>query len=138
MKILVSACIMGHNCKYNGGNNRNQKVVDFLSDKEVLEICPELLAGMSTPRASAEIVDGCITECNGKNVHKEYEKGVHLALEQIKKENIDFAILQSRSPTCGVHNIYDGCFSGELISGSGIFAKALMEAGYKVVDSEEY
>lgn len=101
-------------------------------------ICPELLAGMSTPRASAEIVDGCITECNGKNVHEEYEKGVHLALKQIKEENIDFAILQSRSPTCGVHNIYDGSFSGKLISGIGIFAKALMEAGYKVFDSEDY
>ena len=137
MKVLVSACITGCNCKYNGGNNLNKKVVEFLKNKETIEICPEMLAGMSTPRASAEIVGGCITECNGKNVHKDYEKGVKLALEKIKNENIDLAILQSRSPTCGVNHIYDGSFTGKLIKGQGIFAKALINNGYKVIDSED-
>lgn len=137
MKILVSACITGCNCKYNGGNNLNLKVVEFLKDKEVIEICPEMLVGMSIPRASAEIVDGCVTECNGRNVHREYEKGVELALEKIKDENIDLAILQSRSPTCGVNNIYDGNFNGKLIRGSGLFARALINIGYKVIDSED-
>lgn len=137
MKVLVSACIMGCNCKYNGGNNLNPKVVEFLKDKEIIEICPEMLAGMSIPRASAEIVDGYVTEYNGRDVHKEYEKGVELALEKIKDENIDLAILQSRSPTCGVNNIYDGNFNGKLIKGNGLFAKALIESGYKVIDSED-
>lgn len=137
MKVLVSACITGCNCKYNGGNNLNSKVVEFLKDKEIIEICPEMLAGMSIPRTSAEIVDGYVTECNGRNVHREYEKGVELALEKIKDENIDLAILQSRSPTCGVKKIYDGNFNGKLIKGNGLFAKALIERGYKVIDSED-
>lgn len=137
MKVLVSACITGCNCKYNGGNNLNPKVVEFLKDKEIVKICPEMLVGMSIPRATAEIVDGCVTECNGRNVHREYAKGVELALEKIKDENIDLAILQSRSPTCGVNKIYDGSFNGKLIKGNGLFAKALIEKGYKVIDSED-
>ena len=138
MKVLVSSCIMGCNCKYNGGNNLNEHVVEFLKDKEVIEICPEMLAGMSIPRASAEIVNGFITEDNGKNVHEEYKRGVELALEKIKNQNIELVILQSRSPTCGVNKIYDGSFTGKLISGQGIFAKALINAGYKVIDSEDF
>ena len=138
MRVLVSSCIMGCNCKYNGGNNLNEHVVEFLKDKEVIEICPEVLAGMSIPRASAEIVNGFITEDNGKNVHEEYKRGVELALEKIKNQNIELAILQSRSPTCGVNKIYDGSFTGKLISGQGIFAKALINAGYKVIDSEDF
>lgn len=67
-----------------------------------------MLAGMRIPRATAEIVDGCVTECNGRNVHKEYEKGVEIAFDKVKNENIDLAILQSRSPSCGVNQIYDG------------------------------
>ena len=137
MKVLVSACITGCNCKYNGGNNLNPKVVEFLKDKEIIEICPEMLVAMSIPRASAEIVDGCVTECNGRNVHREYEKGAELALKKIKDENIDLAILQSRSPTCGVNKIYDGSFNEKLIKGNGLFAKALIEKGYKVIDSED-
>ena len=121
-----------------GGNNLNEHVVEFLKDKEVIEICPEVLAGMSIPRASAEIVNGFITEDNGKNVHEEYKRGVELALEKIKNQNIELAILQSRSPTCGVNKIYDGSFTGKLISGQGIFAKALINAGYKVIDSEDF
>ena len=138
MKVLVSSCIMGCNCKYNGGNNLNEHVVEFLKDKEVIEICPEVLAGMSIPRASAEIVNGFITEDNGKNVHEEYKRGVELALEKIKNQNIELVILQLRSPTCGVNKIYDGSFTGKLISGQGIFAKALINAGYKVIDSEDF
>ncbi|ENK0556741.1 DUF523 domain-containing protein [Clostridium botulinum] len=137
MKVLVSSCVMGCNCKYNGGNNLNSRVVDFLRDKEVIEICAEMLASMSIPRASAEIVDGCVTESNGKNVDKKYRKGVELALEKIKGEDIDLVILQSRSPTCGVNRIYDGSFTGKLIEGQGLFARALVYAGYKVIDSED-
>ena len=72
MKVLVSSCIMGKNCKYNGGNNLNPKVVEFLKDKEVIEICPELLANMPTPRPSAEIVNGIVMDINGNIVDEEY------------------------------------------------------------------
>jgi len=138
MKILVSACILGRNCKYNGGNNLNPRVMEFLKDKETIEICPEILAGMDIPRASAEIVNGCVTDINGINVHKEYAEAVALAVDSIKSENIDIVILQSRSPTCGVNFIYNGCFNGSLVRGTGLFAQALIDMGYKVLDSEDF
>jgi len=137
MKVVVSACIMGENCKYNGRSNKNQLVIDFLKDKEVIRICPERLAGMGTPRPCAEIVNGIVMDENGENIDAEYRNGVMLALTEIQEEDIDFVILQSRSPTCGVNKIYDGSFSGKLIPGMGLFAQELKQRGYKVVDVEE-
>lgn len=136
MKILVSACILGENCKYNGKSNKNPLAIRFLKDKEILPICPEVLAGMKTPRPCAEIVNGIVMDENGKDVHAQYTHAVEAALSQIENEEIDFAVLQSRSPTCGVNQIYDGSFSGNLTSGMGLFAKALKQKGYKVIDVE--
>ncbi len=137
MNILVSACLLGQNCKYNGQNNYNQTVMDFIQNHNVLPICPELLGGLGCPRASVEIVDGAFMTKNGKNVTEEFHKGVHIAMEKIKEKNIDLAILQSRSPSCGVKQIYDGTFQGILIQGEGLFAKALREAGITVKDCEQ-
>lgn len=138
MKILVSACILGENCKYNGKSNKNQLAISFLKDKQIIPICPEVLAGMKTPRPCAEIVNGIVMDENGNDVHSEYTHAVEVALSQIEKEEIDFAILQSRSPTCGVNQIYDGSFSGNLTFGMGLFAKALKQKGYKVIDVETF
>ena len=138
MKVLVSSCILGRNCKYNGGNNLNSNVIKFLKDKEVVEICPELLANMPIPRPSAELVKGIVTDIYGNNVDDGYQHASQLALEKIKDIEIDLVILQSRSPTCGVNQIYDGSFTNKLIEGQGLFAKALIQAGYKVLDSEEF
>lgn len=121
MKVLVSACVLGCNCKYNGRNNRNEAVIEYLKGKEVLSICPEMLANMPIPRPCAEIVDEVVMDDKGNNVDSDYRKAVALALEKIEGEKIDLAILQSRSPTCGVNNIYDGTFTGKLISGQGTF-----------------
>lgn len=137
MKVLVSACILGKNCKYNGKNNFNSKVVEFLKDKEVVEICPELLAGLPTPRPSAELVNGVVMSIDGDNVDKQYRLGIDLALKKIQNKDIDLVILQSRSPTCGVKQIYDGSFTGQLIKGQGLFAQALILEGYKVMDADE-
>ena len=125
MKILVSACIMGVDCKYNGKNNKNLAAINYLKDKEIICICPEQLAGMTTP------------DENGNDVDLEYKRAVSMALSKIQHEDIELAILQSRSPTCGVNQIYDGSFTGKLISGMGLFAKALKERGIKVIDVEE-
>ena len=137
MKVLVSACIMGVNGKCNGKNNENITAINFLKDKEVISICPEVLAGMETPRPCAEIVNGRVVDENGNDVSSEYDKAVQIALSKIQNENIDLVILQSRSPTCGVNQIYDGSFTGKLISGMGLFAKELKQRGYKVIDVEE-
>ena len=136
-KILVSGCLLGENCKYNGGNNYNPRVVEFLKDKEVISICPEIMAGMGCPRNPIEIVDGVLTDCHGKNVDSLIRKSVMEIMERIRDEEIQCAVLQSRSPTCGVNQVYDGTFSGKLIPGSGVFAKSLMDAGYLVIDGED-
>lgn len=137
MKVLVSACLVGRNCKYSGGNNYSQKVMDFLKDKEVIEVCPEVLAGMSIPRPRVEILNGKLIDEFGNDVDEKYRNGVAKALKQIEGQDIDLAILQSRSPTCGVKQIYDGTFSGKLLDGQGALAEALIKAGYKVMDLED-
>ena len=137
MKVVVSACLMGRNCKYNGGNNYNARLVELLEGKEIIEVCPEVAAGMPVPRPSVEIVEGVVTDIHGKNVDTVYRQGVANVMEQLQGENIEFAVLQSRSPTCGVKQIYDGTFSKKLIEGRGILAEALVQAGYRVIDGED-
>ena len=137
MKILVSACLLGKNCKYNGGNNLNQGVLEFIEGHEVIGVCPEQLGGLSTPRLSAEIVEGVVTNKEGISVDAEFRKGAQAALATALENKVDLAILQSRSPSCGVKEIYDGSFSGKKIKGQGVFAKLLSAHGIKVLDAED-
>ncbi len=137
MRVLVSACLLGENCKYNGGNNYNAAVVDFVTNQDVLPICPEMMAGMGCPRTPIEIVDGVLMDRDGNNVDAAMGEAVARVMEMLRKEDILCAVLQSRSPTCGVNAVYDGSFSGKLIPGSGVLAQALKEAGYRVIDAED-
>lgn len=137
MKILVSACLLGKNCKYNGGNNLNQRVLDFIKGHKVIDVCPEQLGGLSTPRLPAEIVGGVVTNKEGVSVDAEFRKGAQSALAAALENKVDLAILQSRSPSCGVKEIYDGSFSGKKIKGQGVFAKLLSAHGIKVLDAED-
>ena len=137
MKILVSACLIGENCKYDGGNNRNEKVLEFLKGHEVIPVCPEQLGGLPTPRPCSEIVNGIVTNTKGDSVDYEFRLGADIALKTAKTEQIDLAILQSRSPSCGVRQIYDGSFSGTKIDGHGIFAGKLIENGFRVIDAAD-
>lgn len=137
MKILVSACLLGTNCKYNGGNNLNQSVLVFIEGHEVIGVCPEQLGGLSTPRLPAEIVDGVVTNKEGVSVDAEFRKGAQAALAAALENKVDLAILQSRSPSCGVKEIYDGSFSGKKIKGQGVFARLLTKHGIKVLDAED-
>lgn len=137
MKLLVSACLLGENCKYNGGNNYSKAVADFIKGHEVIAVCPEVLGGLSVPRASAELVAGTVMTAEHVSVDAEFRKGAALALKQALDAQIDLAVLQSRSPSCGVNQIYDGSFTKTLIDGQGVFAKLLKDAGIKVIDAEE-
>lgn len=137
MRILVSACLLGKNCKYNGANNLNQRVLDFIEGYEVIGVCPEQLGGLSTPRLPAEIVDGVVMNKEGVSVDAEFRKGAQAALAVALENKVDLAILQSRSPSCGVKEIYDGSFSGKKIKGQGVFAKLLSAHGIKVLDAED-
>lgn len=137
MNILVSACLLGKNCKYNGGNNLNQGVLEFIEGHEVIGVCPEQLGGLSTPRLPAEIVAGVVTNKEGISVDAQFRKGAQTALAVALENKVDLAILQSRSPSCGVKEIYDGSFSGKKIKGQGVFAKLLSAHGIKVLDAED-
>lgn len=137
MKILVSACLLGKNCKYNGGNNFNQGVLGFIEGHEVIGVCPEQLGGLSTPRLPAEMVEGIVTNKEGISVDAEFRKGAQTALAAALEKKVDLAILQSRSPSCGVNEIYDGSFSGKKVKGQGVFARLLTKYGIKVLDAED-
>lgn len=134
---MVSACLLGRNCKYNGGNNYDPKVEALLKDHVAVEICPELMAGLGVPRTPIEIVNSEVKDRNGNSVDAALRASVDMILTQVRREGIRYAILKSRSPTCGVRQVYDGTFSGTLINGAGVLAQALMDAGCQVIDSEE-
>ena len=137
MKILVSACLLGENCKYNGGHNHCPPVIAFAEGREVIPVCPEMKAGYGCPRTPIEIVDGVLYDRDGNNVDAPMRRAIDELLESIREEDIECAILKSRSPTCGVKQVYDGTFSGKLVEGMGLFAQALRDAGYRVIDSED-
>ena len=149
MKIMVSACLAGENCKYNGGNNLNEKVLALLSGKasgetveseetEMITVCPEVMGGLSTPRIPSEIQDGVVVNRAGISVDREFRLGAQKCLEIAQREQPDLIVLQSRSPSCGVRQRYDGTFSGRLIDAPGVTAQLLMENGFRVVDVEEW
>ena len=134
MKIAVSACLLGDNCKYNGGNNYSEKVTEFIKDHDIILVCPEIMGGLPTPRKPSEIVNGIVKHKDGTSVDAEFRKGAKLALNEVITNGVDLVILQSRSPSCGVKHIYDGTFSGTLIPGQGIFAELLKENNIRVLD----
>ncbi len=137
MKIVVSACLLGENCKYNGGNNFSPKLQSLIQGREIIPVCPEVLAGLGIPRTPIEIVNGTVYDRNGNCIDTQVRKAVAQVLSQLSQEEIEYAVLKSRSPTCGVKQVYDGTFSGKLVDGMGILAQALQDAGYRVIDSED-
>ena len=134
---MVSACLLGHNCKYNGGNNLYPKVLDFIKGHEVIPVCPEVTGGLPTPRVPSEIVNGIVTNKEGQNVDHEFRTGAKIELEKALHEKVDLVILQSRSPSCGPKQIYDGTFSKKLVDGQGVFAKLLKEHNFPMIDVED-
>ena len=137
MRILVSACLLGENCKYSGGNNYNQAVVDFVRGHKVIPVCPEVLGGLPIPRSPAELVDGIVINKAGIRVDEQFRTGAEKALAIAKQNGAELAILQSRSPSCGVKEIYDGSFTGRKIPGQGVFAEMLKQAGIPALDAGE-
>ena len=137
MKIMVSACLAGENCKYNGGNNLNDKVQQLMAGNEVIPVCPEQMGGLPTPRVPSEIRDGVVISKDGRIVDQEFRLGAARCLEVASRVDPDLIVLQSRSPSCGVKQRYDGSFSGRLVDAPGVTAQLLMENGYRVIDVED-
>ena len=132
-KILVSACLLGINCKYNGGNNYSEEVIEFLKDYDIIPVCPEQLGGLPTPRPASEIIANKVInkECN--DVTLNYQKGAEETLKIAKRLGIKKALLKAKSPSCGNGKIYDGTFNGILIDGDGITTKLLKENNIEVI-----
>ena len=139
--ILVSACLVGINCKYSGGNNYNKKVFDLVKEGKAIPICPEQLGGLTTPRNPVELkfINGkrYAIDNQGNEVTENFESGAKQVLELVKNLNINKAILQPRSPSCGVGKIYSGNFDNELVDGDGILAELLKQNGIEVFTPDE-
>ena len=147
-KILVSACFMGIDCKYNGGNNKNQDVIDYVEGKDYVLICPETIGGLSIPRLPSEIeigkdgldvVNGLarVYSKDGKDVTDEYIKGAMVGLEQAVEFGAELAILKEGSPSCGSNLIHDGTFSGNKKSGMGVTVALLRKSGIRVISEKD-
>lgn len=137
MKILVSACLLGTNCRYCGTGCLNDSVIELVEKHDIIPVCPEQLAGLTTPREANEISNGRVIEKNGKDNTAAFIKGANEVLQIAKHLNCRHAILKQRSPSCGSSIIYDGTFSGKKIKGRGITAELLIKNGIKVVSEEE-
>lgn len=138
MKVMISACLIGRNCKYDGGNNLDPDLKAFLQDKEVIPVCPEVMGGLPVPRVPSEIRDGIVVDRDGIIVDQTFRDGAGKTLKIAMKERPDLVILKSRSPSCGVKQHYDGTFTGTLAEGPGITAQLLMDHGFSVVDAEDF
>lgn len=133
--IIISACLAGVNCKYNGGNNLNKDIIEIMKEGKGVLVCPEQLGGLTTPRVPCEIVDNKnLKVINKFNEDKtlEFIKGAEETLRIAKTVNAKIAILKSKSPSCGCGLIYDGTFSGKIINGNGITTDCLIKNGIKV------
>jgi len=135
--ILVSACLLGTNCKYNGKNNKNIKVLEYIKDKYVIPICPELFGGLSIPRIPSEIYNNKVIDKDGIDVTNYFMEGARKTLEIAKILNIKKAILKQKSPSCGCGKIYDGTFTGSITNGDGITTKILKENGIEVITEDD-
>lgn len=137
MNILVSACLLGVNCRYNVVPAASPDVQALMERYTLIPVCPEQLGGLPTPRESAEILDGGVFSKSCTNVTESYHRGTGEALRLAKLYNCKYAILKERSPSCGYGRIYDGSFSGTLTDGNGITAALLAENGIMVLGESQ-
>ena len=137
MKILVSACLLGTPCRYDGKSKRHA-LIDELSEKhDLVPVCPEVLGGLPTPRTPSERVGERVMMQDGHDVTENYRTGAQKTLETALREGCTLAVLKARSPSCGKGEIYDGTFTKTLISRDGVTAELLAKHGIRVLTEEE-
>lgn len=145
--ILVSACLLGCKTKYNGGSNDNNLLMGAKQQERFLSVCPECLGGLPIPHPPAEITGGSgeavlknqarVVNKEGKDVTEAFLIGAKRALDLALKHQVHAAILKERSPSCGVHQIYDGAFTGQKRSGMGVAAALLKEHKIALYSEEQ-
>lgn len=131
--IIVSACLVGVNCKYSGSNNLSPAVVRFLNGQPFIPVCPEQMGGLPTPRPSCELVHDQVLDAEGIHHTAAFQRGVEEVVKLVKLTGANKAILKDGSPSCGCHQIYDGTFRGIKIAGQGMTAKCLKAIGVMVL-----
>lgn len=131
--VLVSACLLGVNCKFDGQNNYREEMQEIIKKYHVIPICPEIYGGLSTPRIPSEIKNNKVINKNNEDVTEYFTKGANEALKLAKMFNVKKAFLKARSPSCGAGTIYDGTFSNKLTDGYGVTAKLLKENGIEII-----
>lgn len=140
---IISKCLLGENCKYNGGNNYDEAVVKFSEEHSYIAVCPEVLGGLPTPRIPAEKIGEKIINRQGDDVTENFRLGSEKAFEEVllegkrRGEPIEGAILKAKSPSCGADLIYDGNFNGKLVEGDGVFASLLKKNNIRIKNEKE-
>ncbi len=137
MRILVSACLLGLCCRYDGGSRGCEKVMALRERHELIPVCGEQLGGLPTPRPACERAGGRVVSCEGVDRTAEYTLGAQQAALLYEILHCDCALLKARSPMCGRGQIYDGTFSGTLSEGNGVLAQLLEERGVRVYTEDE-
>lgn len=136
-KILVSACLLGYECRYDGKSNKNDDVIALGEEYEFISICPECFGGLPTPREPAEIKDGRVVNILGEDVTEQFKSGAEQALYIAKECNAPCALLKENSPSCGCGRIYDGSFTKTKIDGNGVTAQLLVDNEIQVFTEAE-
>ncbi|SRR6056297_448322 len=140
--ILISACLLGINCKYSGENNKIKGLEELLKKEILIPVCPEQLGGLETPRKPSEIITKnrikYVVDKNGNDVTSQFLKGAEETLKIVNMYNIKEAILKSNSPSCGCGSIYDGTFSGKIVKGDGITSALLKSKNIKIFNETNY
>ena len=137
-KILVSKCLAGFCCRYDGGNNLVPEVRQLVEAGLAVTVCPEELGGLPTPRIPSERIGGRVVNREGTDVTVAFNTGAEAALRIALEHACETAILKSRSPSCGKGCIYDGQFTGKLVSGNGVTAELFLQNGIEVLTEEEF
>lgn len=137
MNILVSACLLGVACRYDGKSKGIEKIIELSNKYNLIPVCPEQLGGLPTPRVPSEKLKDKVINSEGIDVTVEYKKGAEETLRLAKIFNCPLAVLKAKSPSCGCGQIYDGSFSKRLIEGNGVTAQLLLENEIEVITEEE-
>ena len=137
INILVSACLLGLDCRYDGKNCLNEKVLELKKYANLIPVCPEQMGGLSTPRDPSEIVGKRLISNKGTDVTANYDKGAEMALKLAEINYCHYAVLKQKSPSCGCGLIYDGTFTGKTIKGNGNTTRLLTENGIICFSDED-
>ncbi len=135
--IFVSSCLLGIPCRYDGKSQPNPAVQRLAAMGQVVTGCPECLGNLSTPRDPAEIVGDKVITNKGEDVTTQFIAGARAVADLCRYAGVKRAILKSKSPSCGVGQIYDGTFSGQLAQGDGVTAHLLKEQSIEVISSDD-